>query len=191
MAVMAAALSAAGALAVAALVMRQVSLMRRQGHDAHEWNRRLATVELASGLIQGADYCSIRDELFALGFNIKDLGRKSDAVLADLSEADAQRADALINRLFNLFESFLVALRHGVVDETIAKDCLMLFVVAYYQKYEPWLIEQNRLEGRKSAFGEFLTYAKTWAGEYAGEVCEQEGILIYRSGRDPKGLIGG
>jgi len=189
-AIIPATLSAIAALVIAVLAARQVHAMRQENIDVHDWNRRKATVELASSLIQGTDYLMIRDELLTLGFDIKDPNRNSDELLAKLSDEDVRRADVLIIRLFNLFEDFLVALRHGVLDETIAKDYLMLFVVALYRKYEPWLKKENRLEGREGAFCEFLNYAAMWANEYEADVIEQENIFIYRSPRDAKKLIG-
>lgn len=188
--VIAATLSAVAAVVVAVVAVRQLRSIFNQNRDTHDWNRRKTTIDMATAIIQGEQYRSIRAELREHGFDINDQTTTSDKVMASLSDEHKKTVDVLLTRLFNLFECFCVALRHNLLDETIAKDMLMLYFIAHYEKYRPYLLQRNQRETQAGAYGDFLCCAKQWETEYRNEVSEQADVYVYRSKRDAKQSLG-
>lgn len=183
-------LSAVAAITLAIIAVKQLNNICKQYRDAHEWNRRKTTADMANSIVQGEEYLTIRAALLEHGFDIKDQSSTFTEVYGALSNEDKIAVSILLNRMFNMFECFCVALKHNLVDETIAKDLLMLYFIAYYQKYRPFLIQENQRENRPGAFCEFLLCAKRWESEYEQEVSEQDGVTVYRSSRKGKTSLG-
>jgi len=167
----------------------QFNKLIKNTKDANDWNRRQLTISVIN-LPYKEEYIEIRAYLISVGLDIRDENIRYDDWKKDKEKKILNETDNKINQLFNLFESISILIKHGVYDEIIIRDSLLIIFVRYYKIFENFLHNCNQDNNCNGIFCEYLDLITSkWLNYYKEEQEKFSKKEIKKSSTKPKNKL--
>lgn len=162
----------------------QLKKIINNSKDNFDWNRRAASLK-ALDLPIVEPYVTIRKYFLDIGVDIYNSNESYDDVI-NRNKSIENEFDGKVNQLFNLFEEVSLCIKHGIYDEDVLRDGLLIIFITYYNKFKSFLLKCNHDENRSGEFGEYLSIVKKWILLYETEKQSLESEKVVTSKTIPR-----